>query len=233
MRKLFLFDLDGTLVTTGGAGLRALNRAFEDVFGRRNAVEGYSPSGKTDPAIFRELARLRLRRALKEDEKKSLGDRYLALLEEEMAPAPARVLRGVQDFVSSLLRRDDALIALGTGNLEKGARLKLGRTGLNEMFSVGGFGSDAEDRADVLRAGHRKAEESAQTSIPNDAVFVIGDTCLDVKAARRAGYRAVAVASGVISYADLANANPDFLLSDLTHGSVLLDRLSSLSTVSA
>ena len=232
MKRLFLFDLDGTLVSTGGAGLRALSLAFADLYGIADAMKRVNPAGKTDPAIFREMIETHLNRAPEPGEAERLGERYLIHLETEMrVPGGKGVLAGVRDFLEHLADRSDAVLALGTGNLERGARIKLGPHGLNPFFPIGGFGSDAEDRAEVLRFGHRRAEEAARTRISATDVFVIGDTPLDVAAARRAGFRAIAVASGGSTTATLAQTTPDFLLPDLTHGFSWLDAVLSQGRV--
>jgi phosphoglycolate phosphatase-like HAD superfamily hydrolase len=226
MKRLFLFDLDGTLVSTGGAGLRALSRAFQQLYGVPDAMSRVNPSGKTDPAIFREMVRSFLDRDLEPGEGARLGNTYLEFLEEEVArPGAKGPLAGVTALVEHLARRSDAVLALGTGNLERGARIKLAPHGLNEFFPIGGFGSDAEARAEVLRVGHRRAESRAGVPIPPDAVYVIGDTPLDVRAAREAGFRALAVATGRSSVDVLRQSSPDWVLPDLTHGFSWLDSI--------
>lgn len=224
MKRLFLFDLDGTLVSTGGAGLRALARAFRELYDVAEAMAHINPAGKTDPAIFREMIETLLQRAPRPGEVERLGERYLAHLELEMrVPGGKGVLTGVREFLEHLAERNDVVLALGTGNLERGARLKLGPHGLNPFFPIGGFGSDAEDRAEVLRRGHQRAEQTTSTHIAASDVFVIGDTPLDVAAARRAGFRAIAVASGGSTMATLSQTRPDFLLPDMTHGFAWLE----------
>ncbi len=224
--KLFLFDLDGTLVTTGGAGLRALGRAFSDLFGVRNAVEKINPSGKTDPAIFREMVKIHLGRDIEHHEFQTMSDAYLRYLEEEMKGSHKKgPLTGVVEFLEHLSPRKDILMALGTGNLEKGARIKLGPMNLNSYFSFGGFGSDSEERSEVLQFGRRRAEDLIGRALDPSSIFVIGDTTLDVAAARKAGFRAVGVASGSVSLEQLASASPDFLWPDMRSGFEFLTTL--------
>jgi len=221
--KLFLFDLDGTLVSTGGAGLKALSRCFEELFGIKEATRPINPSGKTDPAIFREMVAFHLKRSATDAEMNSISESYLKHLAAEIdASTKIRVLTGVLNFLDSLLTRGDVILGLGTGNLERGARLKLKRTPLNSYFPFGGFGSDAEDRAEVLKWGHRKAEAQSGRIIPHESVFIVGDTPLDIAAARKAGFGVIAVASGLSSYDELLAEKPDHVWRDMGEGIDLL-----------
>lgn len=223
--KLFLFDLDGTLVSTGGAGLRALSRAFEALYGIDDVRGTVNCAGKTDPAIFNEVVRRRLDRDARPDECRAIGAAYLRFLEEEVAKPPrTRVLAGVRAILDRLSRKSDCLVGLGTGNLEAGARIKLRDPDLNPFFRFGGFGSDAVNRPEVLRIGRRRAEAVAGASISSGNVYVIGDTPLDVLAAREAGFRSVAVASGKHTFEELSTAGAEFVFRDLTEASALESR---------
>jgi phosphoglycolate phosphatase-like HAD superfamily hydrolase len=220
--RLFLFDLDGTLVSTGGAGSRALTRAFATLHNIDNAHTFVNMSGKTDHAIFREIMRSAQRGEITAEELFRISQIYLCHLEDEMKTAAVKILRGAMEFVTKTAGCPHILAGLGTGNLERGARLKLGPTGFNSFFSFGGFGSDAEDRAEMLRVGHHRAETLIGGKIADRDVFVIGDTPLDVGAARRNGFTAVAVATGGSSYDVLSGSRPDFLFHDLTEADDLL-----------
>jgi phosphoglycolate phosphatase-like HAD superfamily hydrolase len=174
------------------------------------------------------MVRTFLGRDLEPGEGARIGERYLSHLEVEMrTPRGKGVLPGVKALVEHLAGRADTVLALGTGNLERGARCKLAPHALNEYFPTGGFGSDAEDRTEVLRFGHRRAEERARAPIPAEHVFVIGDTPLDVAAARRAGFRSVAVATGNSSVDVLRGSGPDAVMPDLTHALVWLESVLS------
>lgn len=221
--KLFLFDLDGTLVSTGGAGLRALDQAFHKVYGIPDTVKNLNPCGKTDPAIFREMIRKYLERDMNPSDFENLSSTYLSFLQSEVnASQRKKILKGVSEFLDHLAQRKDILLALGTGNLETGARIKLAPLDLNKYFAFGGFGSDAEERSEVLQHGRRRAEKSLSRKFEDSSVYVIGDTVLDVAAARRAGFQAVAVASGAYSTEILAESNPDYLWPDMHSGFELL-----------
>ncbi len=217
--KLFLFDLDGTLVSTGGAGLRALDLVLEKTFGQKNMSDGCDPQGKTDPAIFREIVRTRLGREMTPAEYSQLCDGYLRFLSVEVRYAKNyRILPGVEKFLDHLITRGDILLGLGTGNLEAGARLKLQRSQLNPYFPFGGFGSDAEIRFQLLQHGHQRAEKRCGQSILPEDVYVIGDTELDIKAAAKAGYRSVAVAREGYDIDKLKSAQPDYYLNTMVEG---------------
>ena len=225
--KLLLFDIDGTLVTTGGAGVRALDRAFLSLQRVPRASEGLSFAGRTDISIMRDIFKNKLRREPREKEVQDICRHYLSALRTELESAEGyHVLDGVAAVLELLAPRADFFLALGTGNLEEGARLKLERGGLNRYFSVGGFGSDAEDRPEVLRHGVRRAAEKAGRSFSGKDVVVIGDTVHDVTAGKAIGAVTVAVAAGHAAEADLRAAGPDHFLSSLGRPSALLDLLS-------
>ncbi|MFN0117472.1 MAG: HAD family hydrolase [Elusimicrobiota bacterium] len=230
---LFLFDLDGTLVTTGGAGLRALGKVFQELYNIQDVWSSINPSGKTDHAIFREIIHKFLDRPMSDNEIKPIAEKYISYLDHEINSTPHHVkpLKGVIEFLDECKKKTHIFSALGTGNLEQGARIKLKPTGLNDYFELGGFGSDAEARYEVLKAGHAKVEEKLGATIHPDYVFVLGDTILDVSAARKAQFKAVAIASGGSSYAELERSKPDFLFQDMNDALKLLDAIDNLDTL--
>ena len=212
--KLLLFDIDGTLVLTGGAGIRALNRAFCQVVGIVNALDGIRLHGKTDPAIVREIfsARGALQNA---DSYDQILAAYVEFLPEEVQQSRNyRVLPGILRFLQDFQGRSDLAFGLATGNVEAGARIKLARGNLNPFFAFGGFGSDAENRTELVRrAAHNGSRLAGVTIDPND-IFVIGDTPRDIAAGREAGYRTVGVATSDYSTEDLSAAGADLVLLD-------------------
>ena len=215
--KLLLFDIDLTLISTGGAGLRALDRACHQLFQLEHAMDGISPNGKTDPAIVREIFRVRLKNTSPSQRQiETVLEAYLSFLKDEVRLSTTyRILPGIISLLDHLVAHDGAVLGLATGNIEMGGRVKLERGGLNRYFDFGGFGSDAEDRTEVVRKGAiRAARKTGKTFHPDDT-FVIGDTPLDIQAGKRAGFQTVGVATGSFSVEQLLDAGATFAVADL------------------
>lgn len=216
MARLLLFDIDKTLIVTTGAGREAMARAFADLYGIENAVDGISVDGRTDHAIFHEVI-----------ERHGLGDgdapavfrqvtgRYLAELPASLAGKAGTVLPGVTALLEAL-HQTPAVAGLATGNLRAGAQAKLSHFGLWERFAGGGFGDESPVRSDLVAAGLVELAAAAGVAPnPGDAI-VIGDTPLDVEAAHAAGIRALGVATGRYSVEQLIAGGADWALEDLT-----------------
>ena len=216
--RLFLFDVDGTLVTARGAGRAAFGRALQATYGTPGAVDVYDFRGKTDPRIVWDL----MRGAGLDDAAITRGlDAFFAAYLEELRRAigdgsRVQVMPGVAAVVSALAARDDALVGLLTGNIEAGARLKLAPTGLWPLFSVGAFGSDDMDRRRLPAIARARARLVAGRDFPFARVTIIGDTPLDVDCARACGAVAVAVATGQYLQEELAACEPDHIFADFT-----------------
>jgi len=217
---LTLFDIDGTLISTDGAGLRAFRSAMKDVFRIQIEPTAISPDGKTDPLILKEFLKYYQSMALwSQTNEKELFARYLECLEDEMTLARtsgrARILPGVEKLLKALSGNSDFAVGLATGNLEAGARIKLQGLGLYRYFGFGGFGSDSENRTELTRIGVRRGRSRvAPASV--DAVFIIGDTPFDIMHGHAAGEEVIAVASGRFGIDELEMCNPDLALEDLT-----------------
>lgn len=213
--KLLLFDIDGTLVLTGGAGRRALDRAFCQVVGIVNALDGMRLNGKTDPAIIREVFSVRGGPPGGLDSFDQILAAYVEFLPEEVHQSPHYVvLPGILAFLREFHGRSNLAIGLATGNVERGARIKLSRGNLNPFFAFGGFGSDAENRTDLVRRAAENGMRHAAATIARQDTFVIGDTPRDIDAGREAGFRTVGVATSEFTRADLQAAGADLVLSD-------------------
>ena len=218
--KLLLFDIDQTLINTGGAGLRALDRACRKLFQLDNAMDGISPHGKTDPAIVREILRVKLSSANPNtNEIHSILESYVQFLKDEVQESSTyRVLPGILPLLNEMVARGDVILGLATGNIELGARIKLERGGLNPYFSFGGFGSDSEDRTELVRKAAEKATNKNGGSISPSNIFVIGDTPLDIDAGNRCGFKTVGVATGSYSVEQLLASGATFSVADLLKG---------------
>lgn len=219
---LVLFDIDGTLVDTAGAGRRAVERAFTEVLqvdGAKAWSAGIAFAGMTDWSIFDALvAASGVAPERAAESREALVDCYVRELEAEMTTIDPRrrILPGVTTLIERLIERTDITLGLLTGNLERGARIKLEPFGLNRYFHTGGFGSDHRERAEVARIAHERLTEATSRRFAPDRVFVIGDTDQDVACAHANGFRAIAVEVGWGSRDSLLAAGPEFLFPDLT-----------------
>jgi len=217
MRKLVLFDIDGTLVLTGGAGLRAMNRALEETFGHTNGLEGIAVAGRTDWAILADAVR-RLGRALDAAMLADLQSRYVKNLAEEIQhPGQGRkaVMPGIREILDRLERREDVLVGLLTGNFEDGARVKLEYFDLWRYFRCGAYGGDAADRNALVPVARERARACGLPEIHDSDVLVIGDTPHDVMCAHAAGATAVAVATGSSPVEELRGTGAKHVFQDL------------------
>ena len=216
--RLFLFDVDGTLVTAGGAGRVALGRALEEVYGTVGAIDRYDFRGKTDPRIVLDL--LAAAGWSEADIRARLSSCFVAYVRELDAligdGSRVRLMPGVAEVVSALSAREDTLVGLLTGNIEPGARVKLRPTGLWPFFRVGAFGSDDHDRRRLPAIACDRVRALIGHEIPFARVTIIGDTPLDVDCARGCGAVAVAVATGNYPQPELAACRPDFLFGDFS-----------------
>jgi len=214
---ILLFDVDGTLVTTGGVGRRALEVAFERSFGRRDACRSFRLDGMTDRAIVR--AGLR---AIEVEPTEACIDQvlvdYLGVLAEEVAAAPDatyRVHAGMAETIDAAQELRHAAIGLGTGNIREGARIKLERVGIYHRFSFGGFGCDAEDRTALIRRGAERGAALLGAGFAECRVVVIGDTPKDVAAAQAIDAECVGVGTGSFSAEQLIAAGATRAFPDL------------------
>ena len=216
--RLFLFDVDGTLVTARGAGRLALTRALERVYGTAGAVDGYDFRGKTDPRIVRELmTEAGIEPPVVEARLGACFDAYVGELARLIGDGRrVELMPGVAAVVEALAGRPDALVGLLTGNIEAGARVKLEPTGLWPRFRVGAFGSDDADRRRLPAVACARARVIAGCEFPFERVTILGDTPLDVDCARACGARAVAVATGFYPYDDLHGCAPDHIFKDFS-----------------
>jgi len=221
--KMVLFDIDGTLLMTGGAGRFAFECAFKELFGIKGAWGNTVPDGKTDPIIINEIADRLLKRPLQKEEYETLCGRYLAYFDEEIIDSPRfRLLPGVPAILDTLSGIKNVTLGIVTGNFEGAAWAKLEKGGLRHYFNFGGFGSDSWDRAEITRVAFERGIKKSAREITRENVFVIGDTQHDVMAAKKLGAKSVAVKTGHTPENELLASGPDYILTDLASGETLL-----------
>jgi phosphoglycolate phosphatase-like HAD superfamily hydrolase len=225
MRYLILFDIDATLLVTGGAGMRAISRAAREVFGKPWVWDGIDPSGGLDPLILAEGAS-RNGAVLDRAAEEAFRGRYAAILQEELRahPAAVRALPGSREAVHALRALDGAVLGLLTGNYPAGAALKLRAAGFDPgWFRVTAFGDEAASRSALGAVALRKFEEHSGAPIDPRGVVIVGDTPRDVECARANGFTAYAVATGRHAIDDLRAAGAHVAVRDLTDIAPLLE----------
>jgi phosphoglycolate phosphatase len=221
MARFVLFDIDGTLTDSAGAGRRALNQAMLEVTGIEDGFRGVGFAGKTDLLIIREgLEKLGLGSG---DRTISLvASRYLASLRAEVAKGGGHVKAGARELIEGLQRTDGHILGLLTGNLEEGARIKLEPFGLNRYFALGAYGDDGQDRNVLLPIALKRLREQRGISLNPRDCLVIGDTPKDVECARVHGAFSLAVATGPYPLEVLRETGADLVVPDLSGTAQLL-----------
>ena len=227
MRRLILFDIDGTLVR-GGPAKVAFETAMMETYGTTGDVAGVSFAGKTDPQIARELlAGAGLGTQAIDEGLPELWRRYLAHLRAHLPDTPVRVLGGVRELLDALGAVEGVALGLVTGNIAGGAALKLGSAGLWERFAVGGYGSDHEERDHLPGIALERARAHWRAELePCDAV-IVGDTPRDIACGQACGSRTVAVATGSFSTGDLRAAGADHVVADLSATDLMVELLTA------
>jgi len=212
-----LFDVDGTLLSAGGAGRRALARALREVYGTAGPIDSYDFHGSTDTQIVRDLmAAAGFTAAEIGRQEARLFDRYVDCLAAELGvEGLVRLYPGVADLVLALAGMEACVVGLLTGNIEAGARVKLEATGLWPRFRLGAYGSDHADRNRLPALAARRAEALVGRVFRGAETVIIGDTPRDVACARAFDATAIAVATGRHTVADLDACGPDHLFPDL------------------
>jgi phosphoglycolate phosphatase len=223
---ILLFDIDGTLLLTGGAGRRSFERAFKIITGRADALSGFSFGGMTDRGIAREGLRA-LGREVDEALVEQLFESYLAALADELVTSNYTIMPGVHDVLAMLAERSGVAVGLGTGNLRRGAEAKLKKGQLWESFQFGGFGCDHEQRSELLRKGAERGAASLDCTLAECRVVVIGDTVRDVTAAHAIGAICIGVETGGVTRDVLSAAGAHVVYKDLTERGVIESLLSA------
>jgi phosphoglycolate phosphatase-like HAD superfamily hydrolase len=215
VKTLLLWDIDGTLITSGGAGIRALRPALLDLFGVSATLDDIDYAGRTDRHIFRQIF---TRHGIPDTEENFLRylDGYLERLPAELNHSGATILPGVPTLLADAATRPDLTQALLTGNIQRAARVKLTHHGLWDFFPFGAFADDSEHRNDLGPHALRRARAHTGGDFPPDRVWVIGDTPHDIACGRVIGARTLAVATGGHPVEALAAHSPTAVLADLS-----------------
>lgn len=222
--KVLLFDIDGTLISAGGAGTRSLNKAFEKVLGIKETFKNFEMAGKTDIQIIKEGLKL-LRIEPITLLIKELIKKYLEFLQIEIYNNSKHIKPGVLEFIQFITENFGYPMGLLTGNLEPGARIKLEPFGLNSYFPFGAFGSDHENRNHLLPIALERFSTKFRVKIDFHQCIVIGDTPRDVACAKPYGAKVIAVATGTYNVRDLAKTEADIVVETLKEKEKLLPLL--------
>jgi phosphoglycolate phosphatase len=215
-RRLILWDIDMTLVNTGAAGQHALVRATIEWFGGDGDLRGVEIAGRTDRAIAHQIME-RYGKPATEENVDAFLDRYVSLLPEELLKRNGRVLPGIRELLEDLARQPDKTLGLLTGNLERGAQLKLEHYDLWRFFLFGAFADDHHDRNALGPCALTRAVAHVGYEFRPEQIDVVGDTGRDIACGKAFGARTVAVATGSWSRERLAEHEPDFLFDDLAN----------------
>jgi len=216
VKKFVLFDIDGTLIDPGGAGARSVSKAFSDMFSIRDAFAGITMAGKTDIQIIKEALCIHGLPS-GDDVLPSIVSRYIENLKIEIGNNRKRVMPGVVELLNALKAIDGCRLGLLTGNIQQGARIKLGAFDLNSYFPVGAFGDDNEDRNRLLPIAVERLKKMKGIDITYSDCAVIGDTPKDVQCSKPFGATSIVVSTGPCSYESLLETEADYVLNDLSH----------------
>lgn len=213
-KRLLLFDIDGTLITSGGAGENALRLGIKDRFGIDDDLRGIEIAGRTDSGIARQFF---AKHSLPDTpgNTASFFEGYLTHLPRMLSEKDGRLLPGIVPLLDALTAQDDVILALLTGNLERGAKLKLTHYGVWDYFEFGAYADDHHDRNQLGHFARTRAKERHGVEFPPEHIYILGDTPHDITCARAIGAKAVAIATGQFTRAQLAEHAPDFLFDDL------------------
>lgn len=224
MQRLVLFDIDETMISSDGAGRRAIGRALMDLFGVKPEMITVSMSGKTDPQILSEI--LRAAQMSEEEIQSRLSDMfelYISILKEELKKCNRYIMhKGIPEILEILDKHDEVCLGLLTGNIETGARLKLDIFDLNRYFPIGAYGSDSADRMELPHVANLRAKDHYGVMFRPDQLVIIGDSIYDVMCAKGYGARSIAVNTGVTQREALEEQDPDYLFATLEDSSEVL-----------
>src|SRR5438874_11428511 len=222
-KRLLLFDIDGTLIHSGGAGVHALKSAFKERFGITDDLHDIEIAGMTDSGIVVSILNKHKIPATNENVSAFL-DSYVHFLSLELPRRVGKLLPGVLELLEELKSRPHLVLALLTGNVSRGAQLKLEHYGVWHFFEFGAFADDHHDRNELGPFARSRAKERHGREFSAD-IDVIGDTPRDIACGKALGARTIAVATGTWRRAQLAEHQPDFLIDDLSDVDRVIDTL--------
>jgi phosphoglycolate phosphatase len=214
-KRLLLFDIDGTLIDSGGAGIQSLKEVLKQQFGVVDDLSGVEIAGKTDTGIVHQILR-KQKIAVTEENTAAFLELYLEFLAGELPQRPGRLLPGVEELLPRLQARPQNVLALLTGNLRRGAQLKLTHYGIWDFFEFGAFADDRDDRNQLGPVAQQRAREKHTIDFVATDIDVIGDTPHDIACGKAIGARTIAVATGSFSRAQLATHQPDWIIDDFS-----------------
>jgi phosphoglycolate phosphatase len=216
--RVVLFDIDGTLLVTGGAGAVAWQRAFRELHGIDANIEEHTHAGMTDPEIAEIVFREVIGRDGSEAERAEAIGVYLSHLADAVNESEGyRVMPGIEELLPQLVEQG-VLLGIVTGNIESAAHIKLARANLNRFFGFGGYGSDSRDRTELTRKALERGGVVSGAPVDPASAIAVGDTPRDVKAGHGAGIRVVGVATGSYSVEELKEAGADWAIPDVNSG---------------
>ncbi len=214
-RRLLLFDIDGTLIDSAGAGIQSLKDVLQQQFGISDDLRGVEIAGKTDTGIVHQILR-KQNIAVNEETTSGFLDLYLEFLARELPQRKGTVLPGVNELLLRLRERPQNILGLLTGNMERGAKLKLSHYGLWDFFEFGAFADDHHDRNELGPFAQRRARERHAIDFAAAEIDVIGDTPHDIACGKAIGARTIAVATGSFTREQLAEHEPDRIVDDFS-----------------
>ncbi|MDQ3545965.1 MAG: HAD family hydrolase [Verrucomicrobiota bacterium] len=222
--RLLLFDIDGTLIDSGGAGIQSLKDVLQQQFGIADDLRGVEIAGKTDTGIVHQILR-KQKIAVTDEATSAFLDLYLEFLVHELPQRKGRVLPGVPELLLRLRQRPHNVLGLLTGNLERGAKIKLSYYGLWDFFEFGAFADDHHDRNELGPFAQRRARERHSIDFAAAEIDVIGDTPHDIACGKAIGARTIAVATGSFTRAQLAEHAPDRIVDDFSEVEAVIREL--------
>lgn len=219
--KLILFDIDGTIIKAGGAGMRALNRAIVEMGGPNDVCRYFELQGETDKVNFENAFYYAFNRKPNKKEFNEITKLYIKYLpyevERSIKEKKYQKVKGIDKFLNILSKIKDIFIGLGTGNIKEGAYIKLAPSKLSHYFLFGGFGTNHEKREDMLIEAVENAKKIFKVNIDPNQVYVIGDTEKDIKAAKICGFHSACILDGFGDYKKIIKSAPEFIEKDFSN----------------